>query len=428
MSRTNLVACFSLFLLLALTTSTCVAQEVDRGRPVHVIFEETLDRDGFEAAMSGLREMMEDTTGTYEFDPRELVIMVPSRLAADGGHANALEFLLALETLYGVHQRYWMGVGDLSIMVGDRERAVSALERVLEAHPDRSDIAWRIEHIEDLIETAKLQVEAEGKYEPGENTGLKGPYLGQDPPGRDFEVFAPGILSSTGHEYSITFMPDGREIYFSRGGDGIFVCRWEKEGWTAPEPIVFIEDHEYSDEPNISPDGRRVVFCSRPTMADRRELYAAERDGDDWGEPVHIFRGMYATSALDGDLYFTLDPVDQPGNSDIVKSSRTEEGWDEPVALEGGVNSKFQEAHPYVAPDESYVIFDTYRDTIAGLAICFRKPDGTWGEPHFLSEVLSIPYVGQAVVSPDGKYLFFCFSGDMYWMSAAFIEELRPIK
>ena len=67
--------------------------------------------------------------------------MVPSRLAADGGHANALEFLMALETLYGVHQRYWMGVGDLSIMVGDKERAVSALERVLEAHPDRSDIA-----------------------------------------------------------------------------------------------------------------------------------------------------------------------------------------------------------------------------------------------------------------------------------------------
>jgi hypothetical protein len=30
------------------------------------------------------------------------------------------------------------------------------------------------------------------------------------------------------------------------------------------------------------------------------------------------------------------------------------------------------------------------------------------------------------MVSPDANHFFFCFSGDMYWMSADFIYELRP--
>lgn len=407
------------------SAAVCFAQEEAEALDGVAIFEETLAAEGIDAAMARLEEMKADTTGLYAFDPREVVAMAPNRLVAAGKPAEALRFLRTFEADYGGHYRYWQGVGELCILIGDRECAADGLGKVLEAFPERSDMAWRIENLDRLIETARVQLAAEGRYEPGENTGIRGPYLGQKPPGRDFEVFAPGLLSSIGHEYSITFTPDGREIYFSRGGQGVFVCRREKDGWTAPEPVVFVEGNEYDDEPNISPDGRRIVVCSRATVRGRRELYVADREGDGWGEPRHLFRGMYATSTLDGHLYYTLDPLDEPGNSDIVKSAYSGGEWGGPVPLEGGVNSDMQEAHPYVAPDESYVIFDTYRGDKMGMAVCYRNADGTWGEPIFLSDELGIPYAGQAMVSPDGKYFFFCFSSDIYWMSADFIEELK---
>ena len=41
---------------------------------------------------------------------------------------------------------------------------------------------------------------------------LKGPYLGQEPPGLKPEIFAPGIISTKKFkEFSGTFSPDGKE-------------------------------------------------------------------------------------------------------------------------------------------------------------------------------------------------------------------------
>jgi hypothetical protein len=43
---------------------------------------------------------------------------------------------------------------------------------------------------------------------------LKGPYLGQEPPGKSPEAFAPSVLSSKDAVHGqIDFYPDGKEIY-----------------------------------------------------------------------------------------------------------------------------------------------------------------------------------------------------------------------
>jgi len=41
---------------------------------------------------------------------------------------------------------------------------------------------------------------------------LKGPYLGQKPPGMTQEVFAPGIVSTDSHEFACCFSPVMGEI------------------------------------------------------------------------------------------------------------------------------------------------------------------------------------------------------------------------
>ncbi|MBE0655504.1 MAG: hypothetical protein IH594_17005, partial [Bacteroidales bacterium] len=45
---------------------------------------------------------------------------------------------------------------------------------------------------------------------------LRGPYLGQNPPGLTPEIFAPGIISTEQFEFGGTFSPDGTEFFFTR--------------------------------------------------------------------------------------------------------------------------------------------------------------------------------------------------------------------
>jgi hypothetical protein len=71
---------------------------------------------------------------------------------------------------------------------------------------------------------------------------LSEPYLGQKPPSDIPEVFAKGIISlENRHEYCLSITPDGREIYFSRAGDGIMVCSWLESEWTSPKKTSFGE-------------------------------------------------------------------------------------------------------------------------------------------------------------------------------------------
>ena len=106
------------------------------------------------------------------------------------------------------------------------------------------------------------------KFSPGQNTSLKGPYLGQTPPGMEPKVFAPGIVSTAGNfEFSIAFSPDGKEIYFTRrkdpdGLNTMMTCRWEKDGWTAPAEADFCKGFA-SNEPHITPDGKKLYFGCR---------------------------------------------------------------------------------------------------------------------------------------------------------------------
>lgn len=95
----------------------------------------------------------------------------------------------------------------------------------------------------------KLDVQGETeeppKFGPGEQTGLQGPYLGQEPPGLKTRLFAPGVISTASHmEFAITFSPDRKDIFFTRrkepdGSNTVMVMRLRYQGWTAPEEAAF---------------------------------------------------------------------------------------------------------------------------------------------------------------------------------------------
>jgi hypothetical protein len=87
--------------------------------------------------------------------------------------------------------------------------------------------------------------------------------------------------------------------------------------------------------------------------------------------------------------------------------------------------------HPCIAPDESFLIFDSNSVGPPGsrnvqLFICFRESDGSWGKAINLSQILDSDHNITASLSPDGKCLFFMAESDIYWVDARIIEKLKP--
>jgi hypothetical protein len=119
--------------------------------------------------------------------------------------------------------------------------------------------------------------------------------------------------------------------------------------------------------------------------------------------------------------------------------TKLEEGkFSEFIPLKGGVNSPYDDWHPCIAPDESYILLDSNRpgsyqgEGTFDLYVCFKMRDGSWGEAINLGEQLNIKADNiVAYISPDGKYLFYnSMNGntwDIYWVDSRIIDDLRPV-
>jgi hypothetical protein len=280
-----------------------------------------------------------------------------------------------------------------------------------------------------------------------ESTGLQGPYLGQALPGLEAVIFAPDVISTKEHvELTNTFTPDGKEFYFTRrikGKDAVMVSRWEKDGWTVPEVAPFFKKYQ-SFEQHVSLDGTKMFITrfakppegviQKPAQTPQEEeaqmvnIWVMERTADGWSEPTFCVNGMYVTTTNDGSIYTT----DIRGPGVIAKSRFIDGKYTELEKLGGGVNSPMPGAHPCVAPDESFIIFDSRRPMESDdpdLYVCFRQKDGTWGEAMNLGDKIntSAPEIA-AALSPDGKYLFYQSRGDIYWVSTRILESFKPSK
>jgi hypothetical protein len=99
--------------------------------------------------------------------------------------------------------------------------------------------------------------------------------------------------------------------------------------------------------------------------------------------------------------------------------------------VSGSVNTPKPADHSFVAPDESYVLFDSYfrpggQGGEGDLWVSFRKPGGSWSEALNLGDAVNTPATNFCpAVSPDGKYIFFSTNRDIYWVSAQVLEGLR---
>jgi ankyrin repeat protein len=275
---------------------------------------------------------------------------------------------------------------------------------------------------------------------------LKGDYLGQEKPGDTPRLFAPGIVS--GHSFDsehspAVFSPDGNEVYWTQKFRGpILFMKQEKGGWTAPEPAPFCS--EFGDgEPIFSPDGSKLFLLSlRPIEpggpTDKENMWFVERTPQGWSEAKPVSALINACDlhwlfsvADNGTIYFASPREGGFGANDIYCSKLRDGEYEEPKNLGNVINTPDVDHTPFIAPDESYLIFVSRGRTASTrdfqFFISYKNEDGSWKEPIALDQKInSLDFALCPAVTPDKKYMFFIAKGDIYWVDAGFIDRLRP--
>ncbi|WP_440053312.1 hypothetical protein ACSLBF_10200 [Pseudoalteromonas sp. T1lg65] len=261
----------------------------------------------------------------------------------------------------------------------------------------------------------------------------EGPYLGQQPPGIIPKVFAPGYVSTRHRDHSVSFTPDLKELYFSRkdidtGKWWIIQFKQQNKQWK--QSII----GPRVGRPILSPDGNTLHLGSKyitrtPNGWSEIKSLGPLIDRDDWGI-------MRLSSSADGTYIF-----DDYKNNDVLRISKVKHGKRQPAELLGPkINAGMWTAHPFIAADGSYIIWDSEKEDGYGdtdLYVSFLQKDGHWGDAINLGETINTDGIeAGGYVSPDGKYFFFNrtpskekigtdHEGDVYWVDIQAIEKLR---
>ena len=250
-------------------------------------------------------------------------------------------------------------------------------------------------------------------------------YLGQNPPGMTPELFAPEIIKTEFRQAAGVFTPDLKEFYLrKRGGkyktNALVVVKFKDNQWT--ESLVA----ERAGEPFISQDGKIMHLGKKY----REQTASGWSEPKPLGPPFDKFRIMRLTVASNGTYYF-----DEASESGPLRYSRVINGKHEEPKTVNIEDIGDWNAHPFIAPDESYVIWDDQREKggygDADLYISFRQQDGTWGASINLGETINTEFEeAYGSITPDGKYFFFHrgYGGDradIYWVDAKVIMNLK---
>src|SRR5262245_54631991 len=244
-------------------------------------------------------------------------------------------------------------------------------------------------------------------------------------------IFAPGLISTGDYEVCPHLSPDGKTFYFVKSTPDanfwtIVFSRFEHGKWSEPRVAPFSGQYSDADE-FITADGKRMFFISRrpvspdtsPNAPGKLDIWVMDKSAaGDWGAPKNLGvpvnseeSEFFPTLTKDGTLYFGSGRKGGKGGIDLYRSRFENGQYQPPENLGDAINTTFDEFEPFIAPDESFLIFMASGgrpDSLGGydLYVSYNR-DGKWTK----AQNLGAPFNSTAdefspKFSPDGKYFF----------------------
>lgn len=278
-------------------------------------------------------------------------------------------------------------------------------------------------------------------------------YFGQTPPGNKAVVFAPDFICRDGwYVQNCSFSQNGKEFVFVRTDSAwnvfsLMYTHYENGKWT--EPVELFPGEKNLGMPFFSYNDSIIYFSN--SLVDIRhdgDIYISKRSSLGWTKPEKFSSPVNSddgseweiSEARNGTLYFsstrkgarTVDNyLSKPENGKYIHV----ENLGEPV------NTVSADECPYISPDESFLIFNSWRYNPKFLGnnfyISYKNNNGTWSDMKDLGEKVNTndldiyPYI-----TPDGKYFMFTrrsyLKNDtyskIYWISTEFLNKIKKSK
>lgn len=246
-----------------------------------------------------------------------------------------------------------------------------------------------------------------------------GLYFGLEPPGMESEPLALDVMFQEGWELGGVTPPGMKEFYLISSPDAPF----------RPSVIVFREEKRVWKKYDFYATDDSIMYAKDKYIERTETGWSAIKS---LGAPFADIPIMRLTASSNGTLVFDEAAMDGYG---VLRYSRLVNGKrEDPKTFGKEINAGRWTAHPFIAQDESYIIWDSEREGGYGYSdmyISFRQNDGSWGEAiNFGGEINTDGEDGGGYVTPDGKYLSYCPRCkppyDRMWVDAQIIEDLRP--
>ena len=358
------------------------------------------------------------------------------RWAAQNGSIKALNLFVKEKFILHTPNKY----GNTAIHIAARGGFKSVVKLLLDNGVDiniKNTIGKTALHFakdNDKKDLVKFLVQNGANQKPYAFPILKGYYLEQELPNNLSKVFAPGIVSVEGLEHSPpVFSRDGNQVFWAADvPTKIMGMIYKKGHWSQPRTMPFNSGMGDS-EPVLSYDNNKLFFLSLRTMdgrskSERERIWYVNRLKNGWSAAKCLNKNA--------NLYpmhwtISIDKEDSIGRKDIFKIKIISGNYQKPQNLGTIINSKLDETTPFIAPDQSYLVYSIRGHPqgkgLTDLFVSFKKSKEEWSKPQNLGESINTPgHELSPVVTPDGKFLFFIRGTDIYWVSAKIIEELKP--
>ncbi len=243
------------------------------------------------------------------------------------------------------------------------------------------------------------------------------------------------ILPESLEVEGVTFSRNGETVYLAAateegGTPRIMRAEWDDESEAFGDPVaVHFSTGEFPDnDPFLVPDGSYLLFTSmRPSAqpgTGEGNVWVAQWQGNDagladWSEPWAlplVNSGSWdgaPSLASSGNLYFSTRREGLDRGRELYRSELEDGAWLAPEPLGEPLASLADDIDPWIAPDESFLLFSSDRGGAFDLYVAFRSEVGGWFEPLPLGDAVNTEADETApTLSATGEFLFFHREGE----------------
>lgn len=175
------------------------------------------------------------------------------------------------------------------------------------------------------------------------------------------------VISGDGNTMVFTtFKKDDIQIYYTTKENNV---------WTTPKRITDkVSLKFYLVTVSLSYNGDVLYLATNDV--ERNDIFVSYREGRDWTDADKLDKTIngkktneeHAVVTKDGNtIYFTSDREGGLGGVDIYKSTKNEKGkWGDPENLGPKINTKYNEATPFLTLNDKYLFFSSEGHTSIG--------------------------------------------------------------